>query len=153
MGCLLWPLRLVLRIFFPNSVVHQAITQAEELKVSLRRRLIRYLFDLVKGRKNKGKRNYDNKSAVNSISITLRYHWLMRKIIACEPFCFGGHYDKQDSKPICLSRNQLIQNNELYCTIFFQIWSLFSVSANYLLRRHGCHDVGTTARRSKSAPG
>ena len=61
MGCLLWPLRLVLRIFFPNSVVHQAITQAEELKVSLRRRLIRYLFDLVKGRKNKGKRNYDNK--------------------------------------------------------------------------------------------
>ena len=51
MGCLLFPLRLLLRIFFPNSVAHQAITQAEALKVSLRRRLIRYIINLIFYRK------------------------------------------------------------------------------------------------------
>ena len=31
MGCLLFPLRLLIKIFFPKSVAHQAITQATAL--------------------------------------------------------------------------------------------------------------------------
>ena len=58
MGCLFRLLLFPIKIFFPKSVAHQAITQATALldefrkyKVSLRRRLIRYLFDLMRGRK------------------------------------------------------------------------------------------------------